>query len=230
MEFNWEKMKGSVIHCDTKGKANLLLHICKNKGWNIVGLENVWDRYETKTCFEILIDTKNVHYCDLKYYKEENREVLEFENVIVPVKPKICEILGVDTNEEFEIRTTNGNKPLAFRYYINEYGQFFNADEFNSPSVGMDTINGKFKIVKIPKYTDEQKEIFKALKVLGYNYIARDSGDVAFSYETKPEKHQYDWQSNNEVCMALETSKILNAPHLNFIQWEDEQPFEIPEV
>lgn len=228
MELDWEKMKGNVIHCNTKGKANLLLHTCKNKGWNIVGLENVWDRYETKTCFEILIDTKNVHYCDLKYYKEENREVLEFENVIVPVKPKICEILWVDINEEFEIRTTNGNKPLAFRYYINEYGQFFNADGFNSPSVGMDTINGKFKIVKIPKYTEEQKEVFKALKVLGYKYITRDKifgNDDLNAYSDKPNKSSNYWIANDETKVAE-----LNHNLFEFIKWEDEEPFEIPEV
>ena len=104
-------------------------------------------------------------------------------------------------------------------------------NNFNSPNMGLETINGKFKIVKLPKYTDEQKEIFKALKTLGYNYIARDSDYTIYVFEKKPTKKlKYYWSSENIISFNLETDKILNDPHLNFINWEDKEPFEIPEV
>ena len=71
----------------------------------------------------------------------------------------------------------------------------------------MALINNPELIEKIPKWTDEQKEIFKALKVLGHNYITRDSDLVIYAHESKPKKFTYDWQSDTEIC--LETDKIL---------------------
>ena len=80
----------------------------------------------------------------------------------------------------------------------------------------------------LQEFTDRQKEIFKALKTLGFKYIVRDSDYTIYAYESKPKKYKCDWQHSDDVCIALETNKILNAPHLNFINWEDEEPFEIP--
>jgi len=91
-------------------------------------------------------------------------------------------------------------------------------------------LDERFSIWKREEYTDEQKEIFKALKTLGFNWIVRDSDYTIYAYESKPEKYKYDWQSHNETCMEIGSNKILNAPHLNFINWEDEEPFEIPEL
>ena len=146
-------------------------------------------------------------------------------------KPRLCEILGVDVNEEFILKTEYGEIPIDCKYHISEDGCFLSENNFNSPNMGLETINGKFKIVKLPKYTDEQKEIFRALKTLGYNYIARDSDYSIYAFEKKPvKKLKYYWSSDDIVSFELETSKILNAPHLNFIDWEDEEPFEIPEV
>ena len=89
----------------------------------------------------------------------------------------------------------------------------------------------KYSIWKRQEFSNEQKEIFKALKMLGYNYITRDLNYDIYAYEKKPTKKlKYHWSSDDIVSFELETSKILNAPHLNFIDWYDEEPFEIPEV
>lgn len=149
----------------------------------------------------------------------------------VEEKPRICEILGVEVGEKFLLRTAAGNMQLSSKYYINEFGKFLAADnDFSSPVICLDTINGHFKIVKIPKYTEEQKEIFKALKTLGFNWIVRDSDNSIYAYESKPKKYEYDWQSKDDVLIELSTSRILNASHLCFIEWENKEPFEIPEV
>lgn len=147
-------------------------------------------------------------------------------------KPRLCEILGVDVNEEFILKTTYGEIPIDCKYHISEDGCFMSENNFNSPNMGLETINGKFKIVKLPKYTNEQREIFKALKILGYNYIARDQNYSIFAFEKKPiEKFKPCWRANGGgSIIGLETDKILKAPHLNFINWEDEEPFKIPEV
>lgn len=89
----------------------------------------------------------------------------------------------------------------------------------------------RYLIWKRKEFTDEQKEIFKALKTLGYNYIARDSDYSIYAFEKKPvTKLEYYWSSEGIVSFELETDKIMNKPHLNFIDWYDEEPFEIPEV
>lgn len=100
-------------------------------------------------------------------------------------------------------------------------------DSFQHDFINLDV---KYLFWKRQEYTKEQKEIFKALKTLGYNYIVRDSDNSIYVYESRPKKYKYDWQSKDDILMELETNKILNAPHLNFINWEDEKPFEIPEV
>lgn len=231
MKFNWEKMKGKVIHCDTEEKATELLNECNNHEWQTKAIERAWEYYKDKTCFEIKATVNDIYFCSIDYYKnEEHREVLEFEDVIIPDKPKICEILGVETNELFKLKTAGGDIPLPFEYYITDDGSFLNENDFNSPSICVDTINGKFKVVKIPKYTDEQKEAFKALKTLGFNYIARDEEGCILSYESKPHKANYDtfW-----TCMPehkdYKSCEIINDI-FPFIKWKDKEPFEIPEV
>jgi len=125
----------------------------------------------------------------------------------------MCETGDNEIDRSFDIMEvyTIDNTPDAFQ------GNFMNLDR-------------KYSIWKRQEYTDQQKEIFKALKTLGYNYIARDQDYTIYAYELKPEKSKYNWYSNDAICIELETNKILNAPHLNFINWEDEEPFEIPEV
>lgn len=233
MKFDWEKIKqkNTVINCKTEEQAKLLFEFLKEKGitWASKSPSTFWYDEKEKTCYNV--DGIYLSYDSNEYFLNNNYTILEFEDVVIQDKPKICEILGVDVNELFELRTSGQNIPLEFKYYITEDGQFIAENNFNSPNMGLETINGKFKIVKLPKYTDEQKEIFKALKTLGYNYIARDSDYIVCAYEKKPvTKTKYYWSSENIISFNLETDKILNNPHLNFVNWEDEEPFEIPEV
>lgn len=233
MKLDWEKIKGNVIHCDTEEKAKELLNVCSNHGCDTQYVEDTWKNYRDIMCYEINIEREDIYYGSIDYFiNEEHREVLEFEDIIIPDKPKICEILGVEVNEEFGLKTSYGSILIDSKYYISEDGCFMSKNNnYNSPSLGLDTINGKFKIVKLPKWTDGQKEIFKALKTLGYNYMVRDSDYSIYAFEKKPTKKlKYYWSSEGIVSFELETDKIMNKPHLNFINWEDEEPFEIPEV
>lgn len=149
------------------------------------------------------------------------------------VKPRICEILGVELNKPFNIEGWFNNPYiLKESQYTKGYYYITNKDnyEFSKADI-MNLIEHSELIKEISDWTDEQKEIFKALKVLGYNYIARDSDYSIYAFEKKPiTKTTNYWSSENIISFELETNKILNAPHLNFINWEDEEPFEIPEV
>jgi len=152
---------------------------------------------------------------------------------IIPDKPRICEILGVELNKPFNIEGWFNNPYiLKESQYTKGYYYITNKDNYElSKADIMNLIEHSELIKEISNWTDEQKEIFKALKVLGYNYIARDSDYSIYAFEKKPiTKTTNYWSSEDIISFNLETDKILNAPHLNFINWEDEEPFEIPEV
>jgi hypothetical protein len=81
---------------------------------------------------------------------------------------------------------------------------------------------------KRQEYTDRQKEIFRALKTLGFNWIAEDEGGCIFVYENKPTKDlEFDiWDDKSGTHLEIYIDRIMN--HLDFVKWEDEEPFEIP--
>lgn len=83
----------------------------------------------------------------------------------------------------------------------------------------------KYSIWKRQEYTEEQKEIFKALKLLGFNYIARDEDDDLVAYDVRPNKAKAWWY--NKSRYNAYTNRVFNK-QLDFIKWEDEEPFEIP--
>lgn len=79
-------------------------------------------------------------------------------------------------------------------------------------------------IWKRPEYTEEQKETFKALKVLGYKFIARDKDGDLTAYNSKPTEGKIWWFAPNDATMECELEKET----FDFIKWEDTEPFEIP--
>ena len=86
-------------------------------------------------------------------------------------------------------------------------------------------LNKRFLIWKRQEYSVEQKEIFKALKVLGFGWIARDDIDNAlFAYDEKPIKKGGYWIAGTDGSICDIDRK------LDFIKWEDEEPFGIPEL
>jgi hypothetical protein len=86
-------------------------------------------------------------------------------------------------------------------------------------------LDKRLSIWKREEYTDEQKEVFKALKVLGFNWIARDdNGNMLMAYDEKPIKAGRYWGVNlGEYACDI-------AYDFDFIKWEDKEPFEIPEL
>ena len=97
------------------------------------------------------------------------------------VRPRICSILGVEIEEPFNIKgiACNPCKVQENTYYVVDR----NNDVLHTKHL-LRAINDISTIEKI-KYTNEQKEIFRALKTLGYNYIARDQDYSIFASEKK---------------------------------------------
>ena len=93
-------------------------------------------------------------------------------------KPRICEVLGVEPEEKFEIR---GNIEDCFR--INRYGAFqveISHDTWNDAPVFCLTniINHPDNIIRKPRFTEQEVERAKAIKVLYPEicYIKNDDG------------------------------------------------------
>jgi hypothetical protein len=85
----------------------------------------------------------------------------------------------------------------------------------------------KNSIWKRQEYTAEQKEIFKALKTLGFNWIARDDiNDALLAYDEKPRKKGGYWIVGEDDYAC----DIACDFAFDFIKGEDEEPFKIPEL
>jgi hypothetical protein len=75
------------------------------------------------------------------------------------------------------------------------------------------------------KLTQEQIKILKALKTLGFNWIARDKDNDLYAYNTKPKKLIYIWDEGSSV-----TSLNYLTVRFDFIKWEDEEPINIDDL
>ena len=89
-------------------------------------------------------------------------------------------------------------------------------------------LDERFSIWKREEYTDEQKEIFKALKTLGFNWMARDKDNPVIAFDIKPERRSFTWYSTKCKQAELFTNSMQET--FDFVKWEDEEPFEIPEL
>ena len=81
-------------------------------------------------------------------------------------KPRICEVLGVEPEEKFEIR---GNIEDCFR--VNKYGTFQVEAENNhwidAPVFCLNNIiNHPENIIRKPRFTEQEVEVAKAIKLL----------------------------------------------------------------
>ena len=80
--------------------------------------------------------------------------------------------------------------------------------------------------------TDEQREIFKALDLLGLKFIAKDSNGAVYAFAERPEKWFRAWGVDGEY-FDLE-SKYLRAGVSDaispLVSWNDKEPLNIAEA
>ena len=139
-------------HCDTCGAGS---SGCKLVWKNVSCGRLKENPYEAARLmgYEVVEDDKVVEIDQVK--KEANMD-----------KPRICEVLGVEPEEKFEIR---GNTLGRFR--INKYGTF--QIEISNDCWGFSTveclnnlINHPENIARKPRWTEQEVERAKAIKVL----------------------------------------------------------------
>ncbi len=140
-------------------------------------------------------------YENLNDFHTSNGTGLLFEEV--KDIPKLCEILGLKPNEKFKI---NFNNELNFFpvYYINNEGHLiFNTTKENFDEHVPSLINGKFTIIKMPRYhfTEDEIIIMKTLLLNGYHYITRDKCSDLFAHTEIPEEcEEGDYLSDGFCC------------------------------
>lgn len=79
--------------------------------------------------------------------------------------------------------------------------------------------------------TDKQVEILKSLNLLGFSYIARDSGGEIYAYTGHPKKTSAIWAFTSGECFDFkhfreEISDALSS----LISWDDDEPLYIADL
>lgn len=126
-------------------------------------------------------------------------------------KPRLCEILGVEVNEEFEV------SGLSATYRISTYGdrEFLRDSAWKTCAFEVDliyTINHPEKIIRKLKFSADEKA---CMRLLGDRWIARDKDGDLWLYTEKPGKH--------EATFDTERGDTYRCPEHLFpqITWEN---------
>lgn len=139
---------------------------------------------------------------------------------------KIFDMLGVEPNEKFKIKYDG---KIYDKYYIDKYLKLIvDKENFITSFTTLDIITGNIEIIKISKYdfTEEEKNTLKGLKLLKFNYIARNQVGELIAYTDKPEKNYTlsIWQ------YQFGEMTYVNPNMFKSIKWEDSKPFKIPDL
>jgi len=148
------------------------------------------------------------------------------EEMLKPVyiKPRICEILGVEVGQLFKIKGLKSN----VKWRVTNEGSIKAENEVLLGSVNLSKIINTPSLIEIiQEYTNEQWLIFESLKLCGVDYLFMEENGYMYISVNKPTKKPLGWFiSGNwaEVGIHKEIYKYLK----DLVSWEDEYPFEIP--
>ncbi len=78
--------------------------------------------------------------------------------------------------------------------------------------------------------TDKQVEIFKALNLLGFRYIAKDSDGAVYAFTERPGKGLEEWGGNGEYFNIKVLRSEVSATVFPLVEWSDDEPLNIEEV
>lgn len=140
-------------------------------------------------------------------------------------KSKILEALalvGLYPGHEFRIA---GSDTV---YYIGEkYGIFTkNNDVISNEKLEAVLINPDSIIKHLP-VTEKEKEILKALYMLGFIYVARDKNSTLCAYTSLPNKDKIGWYCSGCRLSFVDLPFFGKEVDFKYIRWEDEKPFDI---
>lgn len=145
---------------------------------------------------------------------------MKFELV---AEPRICEILGVGIEQKFNIAGYLRNP-----CYIDDKGCLLDSRDYVPDGIYLlNIIKTPSLIEVIPEYNDEQWEVFKALRLLGCEYVALNSNRDIWAFDDKPVKKYNGWEGSIKIVRAIENTKTYNILK-PLLSWEQSEPFKIP--
>ena len=119
--------------------------------------------------------------------------------------PRICYILGGDETpleigEKFEVRSDSDT--LYTRAHIEEDGTVYGRPDVAIPGCHLcQLIQGELKIIRRPRYTDQDIAIMRGRVAEGTPWVARSKYGDLYAYEERPEiSEQGTWLSIKYCC------------------------------
>ncbi len=98
---------------------------------------------------------------------------------LVPDRPRICEVLGVEVGEKFDFIDEGGT--MQFKgYYVNENGNIVTAGNHGMSSQPRleALINGKIKIIRTPQFSAGRVALLRLCVNAGYPYFNSKGGTI----------------------------------------------------
>lgn len=115
--------------------------------------------YEIKDDY-IVLDNGHAYgsYRDFNDFQSSYHSLFE----LIPDRPRICEVLGVEVGEKFDFIDEGGT--MQFKgYYVNENGNIVTIGNngMSSQTRLEALINGKIKIIRAPQFSEDEKALFR---------------------------------------------------------------------
>ena len=130
-------------------------------------------------------------------------------------------LVGLYPGYEFKIA---GNDTI---YYIDEkFGIFTKNSDIISNEKLVTVLSNPDRITKCYAISQKEKEILKALYMLGFRYVARDENSLLHCYETLPHKEDGVWSSDNWFNLG-QVPIFKKETDFQYIRCEDKKPFDI---
>ena len=219
--------KEKAVHCDTEEKAKELLTLAHSFGWTWISGRNLsettyWQDLQEGICYRF-DNNKTVAYARLDFYKSEDYEIVEFESEKnKPKKTKKVFDLGLFVDamrkEKIEYRQLLADINLWALECHGLTVKEMNEKGYSTSYSWMKEVEVKFELSK------KEIEVLKALKVLDFEWIARDQDNELYAYVSKPIKKVAYFDGYGGKNTSLE--KVL----FPFITWEDEEATSIDEL
>ena len=239
-----EKYVNKAVHCNTEEKAKELLALALKHGWSAFRNEEIieityWHSHEENTCYRIDYDN-TMGWSNLSFYKSLGFEVVEFESEKKKVK-KTKKVFDLGLYVDWSIKNKRGHSSISddIKFWALEWHGKTEEEMRKTVSLfGKHVLNEWMEEVEIKhamnewmkevevKYELSEKEIevLKALKVLDFEWIARDWDNTLFAYVSKPFKKGAYFDGNGGNNTGLEDDLFT------FISWEDGEPTNIEEL
>lgn len=128
--------------------------------------------------------------------------------------PRICYILGgeetpLEIGEKFEV--SSEESCLCKNAYVDESGVVYTSVRNTMSGVYLcQLIQGKVKIIRRPRYTDQDIAIMRGRVAEGTPWVARDNDGCLYAFKRKPELHALGgWFSEDDCCYTIDENLLL---------------------